>query len=452
MGIEAVEQVEIAASAYSFNAVENQQLEQVDLSGVVAGEQLWQPRYGVYNREAMLAKFDFIADELKKRGIDPEEVNADLAASQQYINESFDLYEGKRKSDFSASFAFIVPSRLSRQTNDYGEEINPYVPIISRLDKVTRQLACVGACPVILETYMPEPETGEKGVMIFAPVFADIENDVQGLSNKINTIRSIVNDAVFLANDRLGAEIVGLGATLPKYTEMGRSIKIPGVYTTTGHGGTAWLTTEMVDQDLIGVIGIGGIGGSTADLLLSSDLNKVVMLFDTNPIQLEKTKSYLVERYGPRRVIKAESIGEVLLKTDCIIAMVTSPIHLKDDLADIDLSGTNIIDDSQPGSFSKEEVEARGGSLFWVIGEDKSPSGILTKESGFDYGGWGPADARREVWGCEAEAGSIGHNRAFDKSIKGRVSPEQAREIGRLCRETGIEPARAQSFGEYVLE
>lgn len=450
MALGITEQQELAASAQGFNIAENQQPEQVDLSEVVVGEQLWQPHYGAYRREAMLAKFDFIADELKKRGIDPEEVNADLAASQQYVNESFDLYEGKRKSDFSASFAFIVPSRLSRQTDDYGEEINPYLPIISRLDKVTRQLACVGICPVVLETYMPEPETGEKGVMIFSPVFADIENDVQGLSNKINTIRNSVDDAVFLAHDRLGAEIVGLGATLPKYTDMGRSIKIPGVYTTTGHGGTAWLTAEMVDKDSFGIIGVGGMGRSTTDLLLSDDSNKDVMFFDTNPTQLEKTNSYLVDRYDSRRVIKAKSMGEVLLNTDCIIAMVTSPIHLEGELVDIDLSGKKIFDDSQPGSFSKEEVEARGGSLFWVIGEDKSPSGILTKESGFDYGGWGPADARREIWGCEAEVGSIGHNRAFDKSIKGRVSPEQAREIGRLCREVGIAPARAQSFGEYV--
>jgi hypothetical protein len=133
-----------------------------------------------------------------------------------------------------------------------------------------------------------------------------------------------------------------------------------------------------------------------------------------------------------------------------IVSAVTSPVTLSGPEYDgLDLEGTFVLDDSQPHAVSREDVEAKGGNVAWVIGEDRSEHGALTFAGGFDYGGWGPVRSN-EVWGCEAEAGSIYLQSAPEAAVTKPVTPDAARRIGELCQSSSIGPAPLQSFGQYL--
>ncbi len=431
-----------------------------DTSVFIATDPLWSPNYGTYDRDTLTIKYRKLATILMNLGVDGADVEQELEQSLDYINHSYDLFEGKKDAGYDASFAFLVPTRLNSKDTKYSGEIYPYLPILQRVDPLTRQRTFQGMCPAVLDTYIQD-EQGRKGVMVFTPVFEDMPNDINNLTTTLHITRKIVNDTVDFAHNKLGASIVGLGATLPKYTKLGRTIKVPGANITTGHGGTVWLIGETVNKaqesvkgggsEYIGMIGLGAIGASSAEYILD-DPNRRVILFDRATSTAQKVYMQLAERYGSGRVLMANNIGEVLVKSNIIVSAVTSPIGMDLDpqLADIDLTGKIIIDDSQPGCFNKGEIEARGGLLAWVIGEDMSLSNILTKEHGFSYGGWGPVSDRREIWGCEAEAGSISHMEAYDLATTTAISPEVARRIGRICEQSGVRVAKLQSFGQYL--
>jgi hypothetical protein len=119
------------------------------------------------------------------------------------------------------------------------------------------------------------------------------------------------------------------------------------------------------------------------------------------------------------------------------------------DAAAADEDGTFVLDDSQLRAVSREAVEARGGHVAWVIGEDRSECGALTFAGGFDYRGWGPVRSS-EVWGCEAEAGSIYLQQAPEAAVTTAVTPDAARRIGQLCEASLVGPAPLQSFGRYL--
>jgi hypothetical protein len=89
------------------------------------------------------------------------------------------------------------------------------------------------------------------------------------------------------------------------------------------------------------------------------------------------------------------------------------------------------------------------GQVDWVIGEDRSECGALTFAGGFDYRGWGPVRSN-EVWGCEAEAGSIYLQHAPEAAVTTTVTPDAARRIGRLCDASRVGPAPLQSLGRYL--
>ncbi|MBI1857337.1 hypothetical protein HY003_04150 [Candidatus Saccharibacteria bacterium] len=436
--------------------------EVIDLSGQfdMDNDPLWRPNYGVYDRDVLMVKYRKLATILMELCAEDANIEQELEQSLDYINHSYDLFEEKKDTGYDASFAFLVPTRLNSKDTKYSAEIYPYLPILQRVDPLTRQRTFQGMCPAILDTYIQD-EQGRKGVMVFTPVFEDMPNDINNLTTTLHITRKIVNDTVDFAHNKLGANIIGLGATLPKYTKLGRTINVPGANITTGHGGTVWLIGETVNKaqesvkgggsECIGMIGLGAIGASSAEYILD-DPNRRVILFDTSTSTAQKAYMKLIEKYGSNRVLMASDIRELIDKSDVTIAAITTPIGMDLDpqLADIDLTCKIIIDDSQPGCFNREEVEARGGSLAWVIGEDMNPSNILTKENGFSYGGWGPVNDKSEIWGCEAEAGSISHREAYDLATTTPISSDIARKIGRICEQSGVRVAKLQSFGQYL--
>ena len=149
-----------------------------------------------------------------------------------------------------------------------------------------------------------------------------------------------------------------------------------------------------------------------------------------------------------------DDIG-LIRASDIIVTAVTDTIDLdaREQLTGIpiDLSGKIIIDDSQPGCFSRDQVEARGGTLVWVVGEDTTEQNAFKRMNGYNYGDTGGLFGERAVWGCEAEVGSIAMNGSFEFAVTSQVTPEIARKVGKVCFDSGIRVANPlQSFSQPV--
>ena len=189
----------------------------------------------------------------------------------------------------------------------------------------------------------------------------------------------LCSETVKFAHQRLGAKALGLGATLPHptITNFGQKLHaiegIRDLITTTGHGGTVFMIVKTIEKVLaetsiqsngrIGLIGgAGSIGWSTTVAVLEAMHDHRLQLRQAN----RRSQTACI---GSERVCVASSIAEVLRTTNVIVAAVTERIDLDDEsLGEIDLNGKVIIDDSQPGSFCRNQVEARGGRLVWVVG------------------------------------------------------------------------------------
>jgi predicted amino acid dehydrogenase len=440
----------------------------IDLSNSsVMDCEYWKPDYNPehYNRDKQLRKLADVADLLRADGrVATETIDRELAESLERTSKTFAIYEGQEAPDFDGSFAFIVPTRIDRNSAEYGDEILPYLTILRHVDNATRQLVLAGTCPWVLDIYGNDG-VGKQGAMVFAPVFKNLMEDAPDLAAALATAHSVIDDTVRFTQERLGVTVAGLGATLPMLTHlatkmMGLKLEVPGLTTTSGHGGTVWLLNETInearnqliiaDSDQIGIIGTGGIGRSTADYILDGDKAATVNLYDKDLAKMALVARELGEKYGPKRVHTAQNIRSLLDHRGIIVSAVTSPIELSDPVFEgLNLEGTFILDDSQPHGVDRIEVESRGGHVGWVIGHDGTPGGTLTFTNGFDYGGWGPAK-RDEVWGCQAEAGAIYFQSSPEAASMKAVTPESARRIGALCRQSGVSAAQLQSFGKYI--
>jgi hypothetical protein len=426
----------------------------------------WQPRYHplAYDRWGQMKKLHDVAGALRGAGLDPCVIERDLDASLTFMTAAFDLYEGRTEPDFEGSFCFVVPTRVERSSPQYSDEIIGHLPLLRHVGPATRQRVLVGICPCILETYRRDG-SGRRGAMVLAPLFKDMNTDMADPLHALEVGYDVIADTAEFVRNRLGATVMGLGATLPLLTYLaarylGKLLRVPGLTITTGHGGTVWLLSETITAaraelplagtDSIGVIGTGAIGRSTADYLLSDDPAIGALLYDSDPVKLRRVADELAARHGQTRVATARSARDIFRRRGIIISAVTSPISLTGpESAGLDLHGTFLVDDSQPHAISREAVEQKGGQVAWVIGEDRSDRAALTFEGGFDYGGWGPIRSC-EVWGCEAEAGSIYLQGAPDAAVTKSVTPESARRIGQLCASSSVGAAPLQSFGRYI--
>jgi predicted amino acid dehydrogenase len=427
----------------------------------------WQPSYdpAEYDLGRQLRKLRDVAEFLmRSSAVDPDTIDRHLAESIAHMRRSFDVYEGRIDPGFAGSFCFVVPTRVARGSNEYSDEVVGTLPLLRHVGHTTRQLVLAGICPSVIETYRPDP-TGRQGAMVLAPIFKDIASDISNPAWALALTYRVIADTAWFIRNRLGAEVMGLGATLPLLTflarkHLGLSVEEPGLTLTTGHGGTVWLLNETIEQardqlslrgtDRVGFIGAGGIGRSAAAYLLSGDPAAEVTLYDSDTAKLHRVTAELAAQYGTGRVTAARDSCDILSRGGVIVSAVTSPISLTGpEYEGLALDGTFVLDDSQPHAVSRESVEARGGHVGWVIGEDRSERGVLTFTRDFDYGGWGPVRCN-EVWGCEAEAGSIYLQSARDAAITKAVTPDAARRIGELCQASSIGPAPLQSFGKYL--
>ncbi len=397
-----------------------------------------------YDRDRAL---DLLMD--KSAYSDWEKAEADVKITETFIHAAFDDFEGINKVD-SIDFAFCIPTRASRFSEEYWEEVYDFVPGLRYLDIDYRFaiLSCMPPLKIVSYGQLGQPS---HGAVIFVPIFSDMVKDYKNpLFLKREASRRI-NDAAKLAHERFGAEYIGLGATLPKLTDFGRSIKTKAV-TTTGHAGTVWLMEQTFNKVVdryyeensalkVGFIGAGSIGVAALERIALANKDHSYHIYDIRAHMNEAAKDKMAE-HGVQLQISSSN-QDLIRECDVILSAVTSKI----DISGISLQGKVIIDDSQPGQFVREEVQEAGGVLVWVVGTDHSKSGFATRRGGYSYGVHGLSHPE-DLWGCEAEVAAISNVGKPELAVTDHVSMQDVSNIGTVFQEIGITTAAFQSHGQ----
>ena len=437
-----------------------------EVSGLLARDQeSWSAKarpgkFDLEDRDRVLDRMYAIRSALLSVNGETDGLAADraLARSEDFIISSFADYNGQPSKNYNSIFA--VPTRPGD-----GSEVNDFVPILSQefgVDADTRQYVVDSLAPSIIEEYKGDGVSN--GAILYVPLNWTTLNKAEQLRwNRTN-----IDAAANFSRQKLRARVMGLGAILPLFSSFGRSISEEGLTTTTGHGGTVYLVVETLRDVInkkselsetvktIGVIGAAGsIGSSSVETILQDFDGYAVNMSDTNELKLDNLAS---QANWSDRTHAFRSNIEVLTSSDVIISAVTTKIDLDvvdPDLA-LDLGGKTIIDDSQPGCFNREQVEARGGKLVWVVGQDTSLEHKLQRVGNYTYGQaaglyQAQGDENSAVWGCEAEAGVIGMSDRLDLAIRGQVDHAHVVALGGLLRAFDIRVASPlQSSGRPV--
>lgn len=419
-------------------------------------------------RDTILRRFDTIT---AINGIVDGVVSSELATAHErsvaFVEEAFDIFEGKAEAP-SVEWAFAVPSRGEElQGEHYASEVTFFLPLLDPrfgVNAMVRQRSVAHLAPAVIERYKGDEE-GRSGALVWTPVYFDplIRRDKRRAIESVAAAQYRVNEAAEFTRHRLNASVMGLGAVLPGLTKFGKTIDVEGLHTTTGHGGTVHLVAETLRKVAetkegavsVGAIGLGSIGLPMFKTLYDHEELTDIKQFTVHDINHLVAAEAAKVGTSRRPVHFAQSQIPVLERSDIIIAAATIPTDL-DALESeagrvIDLTGKVIIDDSQPGSFDRAQVEARGGALVWVVGEDGSEQHAFERQGGYAYGDVAGLYGSRSVWGCEAEAGSLALLERPELAIRSGVTPDIVRKVGAVCVEAGIRvPATLQSYGRPV--
>ena len=427
------------------------------------GEDLWRPNYGDYRLDVQIARLD---DYIKS--IDTDLEPDDIERSYSFIERAFGEYNGDIAITRPGSFGFIVPTRIKRlpkgQKDDYSSEIDTLIPVLRNADAATKQAFMSGMCPFVIDRYRPD-EKGRSGAMIYAPILTDMKHDLPPFE-AASVIKKAINDTVDFAQQKLGIDTVGLGAILPRVTDFGRIIENTEVTVTTGHAATVWLICQTLirakernfsqtgNRHDVGIIGTGAIGAATAALILEMGISSSILLSDINTKRADMIIDKLSKEYPGAKLDFTTNNHQLVATTNTTIGAVSTHFAIsKDGWEKVSFEGVHIIDDSQPGAFSPDDVLSRGGRVEWPIGVDTSSLRSGAQES-FKYGGEGeshsgPASAH-EVFGCEGEAIGIYRSGRQDSAVRREVQPQDALSIGGILKATGISLADPQSMGQKL--
>jgi len=392
----------------------------------------------------------------------------ELQATEAFVESTFSMYSdtpknGEVMDDADGSFAFVVPARMGRKHPDYGQEVEPAIPALRYMPNELRSAMLVGLPPFVIDRYQVNEEN-RRGYLVFAPVFEDMKDDLDGNGRLLHASRHNINEAVDFAHRRFGVEVVGLGATLPSLTMFGKKITNPNVTTTTGHGGTVDIirkTVEMVADKRklknVGVLGLGSIGMSIAKIMSSEYEDANIHVYDT----AEKPMRNIAELNG--NFVLGTSEKAVIEDSEVVVSAITSQLKLRS-LGVENLNGTVFVDDSQPGSIDPEEAASLGGAAVWVIGRDATGE-VATRQEGYDYGTM--VDPNTDLFGCEAEAAAIAKYRVELRSrgmpdkvvdnitkkvaINGPVDVGAVRRISALFTKYGLLTSEPQAFGKHII-
>ncbi|MFZ1812261.1 MAG: hypothetical protein WAU02_01900 [Candidatus Saccharimonadales bacterium] len=410
---------------------------------LLGDKRLWRPVYGRYNPDIMRRRLDGLAT----AGV----TRSKLDASRAFADRAFAHYYQVKKSPHYG-FVFAIPTRINRRNDDYISEARHFLPIVDELAPDVVQVLMSELPPVVLDEYH-DRDGRAVGAVVFIPIFSDMLRDIRPRIRTKLKVNKIIKDAARFASKTLHAEIIGLGATLPKMTHFGKDFSRRGIVATTGHAGTVHLIytefSELVDRNFsgtVGVVGAGSISASAAAMILDAYPSARVVMYDIRPKVLRDVVAGLCRTYGRDRAVVASSNDDVLRQGQVIISAITAQLSIDES---IDLTDKVIIDDSQPGSFSRKEVEARGGTLVWVVGHDHSRRKVLTRRSRFRYGDEGLCESG-DVWGCEAEVASLWLMKQTHLAVDDQVTPEIVRRVGAVMDTAGVGRARWQVAGQPV--
>ena len=433
--------------------------------------------YGKFDRAAVEAKMLGLAEAVAREfpGVISD---VEMRATELFIDVAFGFYEQSLDAGHDGehreppTFAFLVPSRNSRLRTDYGAEGEMIAPASRSVPPDLIGFVEVGLPPFIIDRY----DAGERratGFLIHAPVYPDSMLDLP-LDRAADLARSQIQLATDFARRRLGATVLGLGAVIPAITNFGTSLAAPDTTTTTGHAGTVAVIQRIIDKAMaagilppsgpqsLGFLGVGSIGRSAAEIIAQRFANSRIHIFDTRASAIDKTLTGL---RGVHRDVQASSDVVTLIRnSEVVVSAVTGFIDLDEQDAErtLDLAGKLIVDDSQPASFDRAQVEARGGTLVWVIARDTK--GVVNRVD-YDYASM--ADAHRDLFGCEAEAACLAryHEELRERglgdeaarrivrrvAVREPVTAAKVRLFSALFKKYGIEAAPFQVHGEYVV-
>ncbi|MDQ2973424.1 MAG: hypothetical protein M3Q79_03000 [bacterium] len=376
---------------------------------------------------------------------------ADFIRTREFINNSFNEYESTNMLE-KVDYAFMIPTRASRTDLEYWEEVYEFLPALKHMKPEEAFKVLSSLPPFRIEMYGKQGE-GSKGVLIFTPIFNDMLQDFKNKWLLLRFARKRANDAANFAHERFGVKFIGLGATIPKITNYGKAIKAP-VITTTGHAGTAYLleaTVIKVFEELysgvtqlsLGFIGGGAIGSASMQLIAKRYPHAKFYIHDKR--KSVNLKNYKLLSQNGFNVQVSDSNKVLVESCDVIVSAITTKISVDG----WDLTNKAIIDDSQPGSFKKVEVDNAGGKLIWVVGHDYSKTRFATRRSGYSFGPHG-LNSESDLWGCEAEVASIAEVNNPGLAVSGPVSSQQVEDIGEIFTKLGIGVANYQSHGELL--
>ncbi|MDO8335688.1 MAG: hypothetical protein Q7T74_02800 [Candidatus Saccharibacteria bacterium] len=436
---------------------------------LVQNPELWQPKYGENLLLTQMFRLQSIRDSLARQYTGDPEFEAAYEQTQLETERYFAEYSGEKSISTPGSFAFIVPTRIERMApgldDEYASEADSLFPLLRYTDISTKQVFMAGMCPFIIDRYHTGDD-GRAGAIVFAPVLADMKKDIPNLVELAETITRIMNDTTDFAKHRLGVDLVAFAAMLPKLTNYGKSIMTPELVTTTGHGATVALVAEALQQarerqltrdgtlDRIGIVGTGAIGAATAAVLLETKLTNDIVMTDRSSERGNEVISRLTKQYPNANLAFSNKNTDAINDRSATVAAVAARFDLTDpSWLGADLDGAWIVDDSQPGAFSLQQVEERGGHVVWPIGLDETKNGIGTLLN-FEYGEkdelkTGPA-SKNELFGCEAEATVIHASGRRELSINDEVTPEQVLAISAVMKEVGVGIAEPQCLGRYI--
>ncbi|HPD99240.1 hypothetical protein KC871_00710 [Candidatus Saccharibacteria bacterium] len=440
--------------------------------------------YGTYDKSTVESKMYALADYLVVHHSD-DITNEEIEATRLFIESTFGVYEEVMSDTSDASnvrsilsYAFLVPGRASRKNQDYGAESELIIPILRYVPNKYRSLFIHGVPPFILDFY-EEDDDGDRGAVVCAlvspedmfPEKADYVDETEYTTAFMTAgwqaIQGVNNATEFAR--RLGADVAGFGAVLPRITDYGARIDNKGIFTTTGHAGTIVLIFQTInvaiEQGIIdehaprhlAIAGLGKIGASIARLAPSYYPDAKITLYDSRePLTLTIAEEMAQDGAN---VHIAQSMEELLSSSSVAISAITSQLTQEEIAASKE--GLLIIDDSQPACIDPDIASRYGATVAWVVGMHESG----TRRIQWGYGTF--ADEHNDLFGCEIETSILSRYRkdlagkGYSKeeidtktreiALTGPVTPEKVIVWRQLFQEYDIKPARLQSFGKYVI-
>ncbi|MEU8763830.1 hypothetical protein [Streptomyces sp. NPDC048659] len=368
------------------------------------------------------------------------------------------MYEGRVAPDLPADRVFVVPNLLSRHDPARGPEINHLLPLLDTRYGVSAssgQHLIAALPPLVMASY--GAHAGRRGLVLQAPVTADLGTDLAPAA-AAERISGIVRDTIAFARKRLGAEVFGLGATLPAWTRFGRdAIAVGGnvPVVTTGHGGTVHLIRELTRRVAgevpgggpvrIGVIGAAGSIGTSILTMLLADFPGLAFVACDRTTRLGRVDRVVRAAGAEGRTRVTDDAGEVLRTCPVTVSASTERLDLDALVPDADLTGHVLIDDSQPSRVDRDQWNKRGARLLWPIGTSGPADGPLNRRDGYRYGPGTGLLHSHDLWGCEAEAAVLALSGDHGAALTGPVTRGAAARVGALLDAAGVRAAAPQS-------